>query len=234
MSIDVESPDAATVEAVRVAIYRALARTGRLPRGGALAELAGSNVRLGRALEQLAADRHLALDAAGGIVLAHPFATRSFGFSVMSETTLWWGGCAWDSFAIPHLVPDCGPVVVATACPACDRALAWRFDATTPPHGPERAHFLVPTAHMWDDVVHTCSNQLLFCGDACIDRWLAEHGHAEGHRFDLETLWRFAAHWYDGRLEPGYRRREPAEAADYLGSVGLHGAFWGLPDTAAG
>ncbi len=44
----------------------------------------------------------------------------------------------------------------------------------------------------------------------------------------LETLWRFAAHWYDGRLEPGYRRREPAEAAAYFREVGLHGGFWGL------
>ncbi len=127
-----------------------------------------------------------------------------------------------------------GPVVVATACPACGTALAWRFDATTPPAGDERAHFLVPASHIWDDVVHTCSNQLLFCGDGCIDQWLADHGHDEGYRFDLETLWRFAAHWYDGRLEAGYRRREPAEAADYFRSVGLHGAFWGLPDDPAG
>ena len=48
---------------------------------------------------------------------------------------------------------------------------------------------------------------------------------------DLETLWRFAAHWYDGRLEPGYRRREPAEASAYFREVGLRGAFWGLPST---
>ena len=227
----VDPPDAESVEAVRVAIYRALARTGRLPRGGALAELAGSHIRLGQAIEQLARDRHLALDDAGGIVLAHPFATRSFGYSVMSATTLWWGGCAWDAFAIAHLVPDCGPVVVASTCPACDRALAWRFDATAPPEGPERAHFLVPTAHMWDDVVHTCSHQL-FCDDACIDDWLARTGNAEGYRMDLGTLWRFAAHWYDGRLEPGYRRREPAEASAYFREVGLRGAFWGLPDDA--
>lgn len=227
----VAPPDAETIEAVRVAIYRALARTGRLPRGGALAELAGSNVALGRAIEQLAAERHLAHDEQGQIVLAHPFATRSFGYSVMSATTLWWGGCAWDSFAIPHVVPDCGPVVVASTCPACDRALAWRFDASAPLVGPERAHFLVPTAHMWDDVVHTCSHQLLFCDDACIDAWLERTGNAEGHRMDLATLWRFAAHWYEGRLEPGYRRREPAEASAYFESVGLRGAFWWLPDS---
>ena len=44
MAVDLAQPDAETVEAVRVAIYRALARTGRLPRGGALAELAGSHI----------------------------------------------------------------------------------------------------------------------------------------------------------------------------------------------
>jgi hypothetical protein len=45
---------------------------------------------------------------------------------------------------------------------------------------------------------------------------------------DLRTLWRFATHWYDGRLERGYVRREPSQAAAYLRSVGLSGPFWGL------
>lgn len=180
------------------------------------------------AIEQLAKQRAWALGEDGGIVLAHPFATRSFGYSVMSDATLWWGGCAWDSFAIPHLAPDCGPVIIAGACPACDRALAWRVDTTSPPEGPERAHFLVPTARMWDDVVHTCRHQLLFCDDACIDRWLDRTGHAEGYRMDLDTLWRFAAGWYAGRLDRGYRRREPADAHAYFRGLGLHGPFWGL------
>jgi hypothetical protein len=45
---------------------------------------------------------------------------------------------------------------------------------------------------------------------------------------DLGTLWRLAAHWYDGRLERGYVRREPSQAAAYLRGVGLAGTFWGL------
>ena len=45
---------------------------------------------------------------------------------------------------------------------------------------------------------------------------------------DLGTLWRLAAHWYDGRLERGYVRREPSAAAAYLRGVGLAGPFWGL------
>jgi hypothetical protein len=82
---------------------------------------------------------------------------------------------------------------------------------------------------MWDDVVHTCSNQVLFCGDGCIDTWLARAGQSEGYRMDLSTTWRFAAGWYAGRLDRGYRRREPGEALDYFAEVGLSGPFWGLP-----
>ena len=48
--------------------------------------------------------------------------------------------------------------------------------------------------------------------------------------FHRPTLWRLARHWYDGRLERGYLRREPAAAAAYFRDVGLHGAFWGLPE----
>ena len=53
-------------------------------------------------------------------------------------------------------------------------------------------------------------------------------GKPRGYVMDLGTLWRFAAHWYDGRLDRGYVRREPAQAAEYLRSVGLSGPFWGL------
>lgn len=224
-----EPVDADVLEDVRVAVYQSLAASGRLPDPGALVAIAGSEVRLGRAIAALASERAWALDPDGSIALAHPFATRSFGYSVMSCDTLWWGGCCWDAFAIPHLV-GCGPTIVAGVCPTCDRALAWRVDQTAPPTGDERAHFLVPMSSVWDDVIHTCSNQLLFCDDDCLDRWLDATGNNEGHRMDLTTLWHFAAGWYTGRLERDYRRKEPAEAADYFRSVGLSGAFWGLPD----
>jgi hypothetical protein len=45
---------------------------------------------------------------------------------------------------------------------------------------------------------------------------------------DVPTLWRLAQHWYDGRLDRGYVRRDPVSAAAYLREVGLSGEFWGL------
>ena len=216
-------------ESVRLDVYRTLAGTGRAP---TLAEIAArvdaTEPAVHAALRRLHEARHLVLDADDTMVLAHPFATTSFGFSVMGERTLWWGGCAWDSFAIPHLVPTEKDVLVATRCPGCDAPLSWVVTADAPPEGDEVAHFLVPMAQVWDDVVLTCSNQRLYCSRTCIRSWLEATGHPPGYVMDLATLWRLAQLWYDGRLEPGYTRREPAEARDYFRQVGLAGPFWGL------
>lgn len=164
------------------------------------------------------------------IVMAHPFASVPLGFSVMGTRTLWWGGCAWDSFALPHLLKDEPDVLVATRCPACDTPHAWVVGRQAPPKGDQVAHFLTPMSRAWDDVVHTCGNQRLFCSTDCVDTWLHRTGHERGYVMDLLTLWRFASDWYTGRLDAGYVRRDPAAAASYFAEVGLHGSFWGLPD----
>jgi hypothetical protein len=87
--------------------------------------------------------------------MAHPFSAVPLGFAVMGRSTLWLGGCAWDSFALPHLLPTESPVLVATQCPACLSPHAWNVDRERPRAGEQGAHFLVPTARMWNDVVHT-------------------------------------------------------------------------------
>jgi hypothetical protein len=220
------------VEDVRIAVYDAFRRTGAAPAVDDLARAVGSDAdRVRGVLAALDRTRDLVLgDDADRIVMAHPFTAVPLGFSVMGERRLWWGGCAWDSFAIPHLLGEEPSVLVATTCPGCGRALAWVVDTERPPDGAEVAHFLTPAAHIWDDVVHSCAHQRLFCSEACVAAWLDRHDQQRGYVMDLATLWRLARGWYSGRLERGYRRREPAEAAEYFTSVGLRGPFWGLPE----
>jgi hypothetical protein len=218
-------------EDLRVAVYGRF-RHGQIPTVAALADdLALTPHEVSAGLHTLAGQRHLALGADGEITMAHPFTAVPLGFSVMGRDTLWWGGCAWDSFALPHLLPEQSPMLVATTCPACDTPHAWHVDNQEPPPGEQVAHFLVPASHMWDDVVHTCGNQRIFCSERCVTTWLDRTGHRRGYVMDLPTLWRLACGWYAGRLERGYVRREPSAAADYLRTVGLSGEFWGLPDS---
>ena len=224
-------------EDVRLAVYRGFACTGRAPDPMALAEqLRTKPDEVRAALRQLAEAHHLVLDDSGEVVMAHPFSAVPLGFAVMGAETLWWGGCAWDSFALPHIVGESVPgllldeqaVLVSTRCPGCGRAHAWTVDRRFPPQGEQVAHFLTPAARMWDDVVRTCAHQRIFCSPGCVQRWLHGTGNPSGYVMGLDTLWRLAAHWYDGRLERGYVRRDPAHAAEYLRGVGLSGPFWGL------
>jgi len=161
------------------------------------------------------------------IVMAHPWSAGPIGFTVSSAVQKWWGGCAWDSFAIPALTgQDC---LVATHCPACGRPLALDVAPGEPPGpdaGPLVAHLPVPALRMWDDVVDTCSRQRLFCSREHVTEWLARTGTDRGEVLDLTALWRLATGWYAGRLTPGYRRRTPDEAAAFFTSIGLTSDFW--------
>jgi hypothetical protein len=220
---------AAELEDLRLAIYHQFASTGAVGSPSDLARaLDRTNAEVRAGLRELATARHVALDVDDNVVMAHPFSSVPLGFSVMGRRTLWWGGCAWDSFAIPHLLPDEPEVLVATSCPNCGRAHAWVVNRERPPEGDQVAHFLVPTAHIWDDVVRTCAHQRLFCSVDCVTAWLTTTGNDVGYVLDLATLWRLAQHWYDGRLDRGYQRRDPTTAAAYFREVGFEGSFWGL------
>lgn len=217
-------------EDVRLAVYD-LFRRGLAPSVATLAtQLSATTEQVRAELSDLARQRHVALGADGEITMAHPFTSVPMGFSAMGRNTMWWGGCAWDSFALPHLLPDESPALVATTCPACRAPHAWNVDHREPPSGDQVAHFLIPVNHMWDDVVRTCSNQRIFCSEHCVTTWLEQSGEQRGYVMDLATLWRLASGWYAGRFSRGYTRREPSAAAAYLRGAGLSGAFWGLPD----
>jgi hypothetical protein len=204
--------DGVNAEDLRLAVYRTFAGTGRAPDTGQLAgQLQASLPEVTGGLKELASARHLVLGDQGQIVMAHPFSAVPLGFSVMGTGTLWWGGCAWDSFAVPHLLPAEGEVLVATSCPACRSPHAWNVGSHRPPDGGQVAHFLVPAPRMWDDVVHTCRHQRIFCSEDCVSAWLDATGSAPGYLLDL-----------------GYTSRDPSQASDYLRSVGLSGPFWGL------
>ncbi|PSK97710.1 alkylmercury lyase-like protein [Murinocardiopsis flavida] len=219
-------------EQVRLAVYTRFASDGRAPRPAELATDVGRTpAEVRQEFRRLHASRDVVLDPHDGdrILMAHPFSAIPLGFSVMGARTLWWGGCAWDSFAIPHLVPAEPEVLVATACPGCGAALAWTVGRAAPPAGEGVAHFRTPVADAWPDVVRTCANQRLFCSTGCVAALVARDGGTRGYVMDLATLWRLARGWYAGRLDRGYVRREPASAAAYFADAGLRGPFWGLP-----
>jgi hypothetical protein len=181
-----DTPAADAVEDLRLLVYSQLASHGRIEATEDLAATLGLTPKqVANGLHALHTTRDLVLDNSGGIVLAHPFATRNFGFSVMGATTIWWGGCAWDAFAIAHLVPHEPATLVATRCPHCRKAHAWNVTRSGAPQADQIVHFATPMAHVWDDVVHACEHQRIYCNHDCLDSHLSAHHAADcGARFD--------------------------------------------------
>lgn len=216
-----------TTREVRLFIYQQLSLLGTAPDISQISKHFNlTNEETIVIMQALAQSRHIVINEKFEIVMAHPFSTVPLGFSVMGKETLWWGGCSWDSFALPNLLSQ--EVLVATTCPNCSAAHAWRVSPNLPPEGDQVAHFLVPTQEMWIDVVHSCANQRIFCNEICLNSWLEETNNAKGYVMNLSTLWALASNWYDGRLNLNYERREPATAAKYFREAGLSGSFWGL------
>ncbi|WP_214416275.1 organomercurial lyase [Sphaerisporangium fuscum] len=211
---------------VRVFVYRRFAETGDPPAPEEVAAQFGIGLDETLAALRLLHDSNLlVLDAERrGVIMAHPWSAVPLGFVVAGEKVKWWGGCAWDSFAIPALVGQ--KCLVATHCPGCGRALAVDVCPDEPTTAELVAHFLVPVARMWDDVRFACSHQSLFCSEEHVGRWLRETRYPRGVLLDMHTLWLLATRWYEGRLTREYRRRTPDEARAFFRELGLVGPFW--------
>ncbi|WP_409465989.1 organomercurial lyase [Amycolatopsis sp. GA6-003] len=206
--------DLAWDEDVRVAVYRAFASRGRPPTAPELAAAAHGSLAVAKqALHRMADPRWLWLDECEHVALAAPFAAVPLGFAVMGEHTMWWGGCAWDSFAIPHLVSGEPEVLVATRCPGCGEPSALVVRRDQPPSGPQVAYFPVSPDRLAGDR----REQRLYCAESCVD--------SPGELLGLDALWHLAKDWYAGCLEPGYRPRGPAEAAAYFAASKSPDAF---------
>jgi hypothetical protein len=124
--------------ALRAEIMRAFAATGEPP-----------PVEDETTIRSLA-DRHVvALDDAGHILMAHPFADHREGTRVTSGARTWWGSCAWDGLGIVAALGlmdaelSSGGVTIKV------------HDGRVVDEGGSVFHVLVPAREWWDDIVHT-------------------------------------------------------------------------------
>ena len=94
------------------------------------------------------AERHIvALDDAGRIRMAHPFAAHTEGACVESAGRTWWGSCAWDGLGIVAALDLRDAHVTAQGIRLEVRDGEVSGDAIF--------HVLVPAGQWWDDIAFT-------------------------------------------------------------------------------
>ncbi len=136
-------------------LYRTAAKRGRPPHSADVAEALGTtpeNVLAGFA--RLAERRLLALaPESGEIVMAPPFSAVPTPFLVTAGGQSYFGNCVWDAYGISAALGADAEIDASCAC--CGEPMTLRVEDGSAV--PERAvaHFAVPAAHWWDDIVFT-------------------------------------------------------------------------------
>jgi hypothetical protein len=71
---------------------------------------------------------------------------------------------------------------------------------------------------------------LAFRSEEHVDRWCKLWRVPRGATMTLEQQFDLAVAWYDGMLDPEWRRRSPGDAEALFRQVGLRGEFWRLSE----
>ena len=145
----------ATEQEVREYVYRTTVAQGRPPRSAeAAAALGISREAVLDLFRNLRARRLLALAPdSGEIVMAPPFSAVPTPFRVAAGDRSYFANCVWDSYGIAAALHQDADIETCCACCGEPMALAVRDGRPVPVAGV--AHFAVPAAHWWDDIVFT-------------------------------------------------------------------------------
>ena len=141
--------------ALKLAIYEFTADHARVPTVADLAPrlgLAAADVKAG--YQRLFADRVLVLDADGETIrMAPPFSGIATQHVVFTSGKRFFANCAWDSFGILAALHAEGEV--RTRCEQTREPITIRITKDGPQPAECVAHFAVPAARWWQDIVFT-------------------------------------------------------------------------------
>lgn len=146
----------ATVNEVRVAIYRSFVEDSRAPTKDEIAQSLGiTPADVDDALEELDATDVIALHpGTHDIWLAHPFCAEPTSFETRSGDRRWDAICIWDALGVLAVVGVDGRV--ETACPDCGETLAIDVRAGAISSGRDYVvHYGVPAARWYEDIAFT-------------------------------------------------------------------------------
>lgn len=140
---------------VRLAVYRYILETGRVPLVAQLAD------RLSIAVEDVRAEfRRLQTlyafalaPASDEILMAQPFSAVPTPYVVRSGGLTFWANCAWDALAMPAWLG--ADASIDARCADCGGPMHFTFSAGTLDAPAAVIHFAVPPRRFWDNVVFT-------------------------------------------------------------------------------
>ena len=89
----------------------------------------------------------------GEILMANPFSAVPTPFRVQVGSLTFFGNCIWDAMGIPAMLKQ--DAVIQASCSCCGTAMSLKITGNSLEPAPGLAHFAVPAAQWWDNIVFT-------------------------------------------------------------------------------
>ena len=102
---------------------------------------------------QRLADGHILVlqKGTGEILMANPFSAVPTPFLVRAGHRSWFGNCIWDAMGIPAMLQR--DATIEASCGCCGTAMHMAVVDDSLQEASGIAHFAIPAAHWWDDIV---------------------------------------------------------------------------------
>ena len=141
--------------AVKLAVYKHFADTGRAPLAADIAKIVQSDRSdVLQAYSRLRGQRVLVLEPDGeSIRMAPPFSGVETQHTVIAAGKQYFANCAWDALGIPAALHQ--PAEIHSRCEQSGEPLRLKVDLDGPEPCSWVFHCLVPAAKWWDDIVFT-------------------------------------------------------------------------------
>ena len=163
------------------------------------------------------------------IWVVHPFSTAPTNFLVRAGKRAWWAPCAWCALGAAALLEGDVDIVTTLGAEEEQVTVAVR-DGQVQGKGLV-VHFPVPKRRVWENVVYSCSNMLLFESEEAVDQWVKRHRVPKGDVQPIEVVWELAKAWYGRHLDRDWQKWSISQAREIFAGLGLSGDTWELPDS---
>jgi hypothetical protein len=141
---------------VKLAIYSMISETGRVPNSSEIArKIDLDEAEVLAAFARLHVKRLLVpeLGDSSRIRMAPPFSGIPTAFPVDATGKRYYANCIWDAYGIAAALHT--DAIISARDGYSGEALALEVKGERPIPRPYVAHFAVPAARWWDDIIHT-------------------------------------------------------------------------------
>lgn len=151
--MDAEQEKIALDKVVRGHVYDFVMREGLPPTIAEASSFLSRSPDEVRDSFQRLADGHILVlqKGSGEILMANPFSAVPTPFLVKAGGRSYYGNCIWDAMGIPAMLKQ--GATIEASCGCCSTAMNLHVTNGSLEQAYGIAHFAIPAAHWWDDIV---------------------------------------------------------------------------------